>query len=851
MKKDSTTTSRPLFIVQHNLVKGWRLWRLRWHNFRQRNPWSARILKYSLLAFAAGTLVFTALLLWVVSTTPPTSQLQRIEHQSATEIYSADGILLGRFYEENRNVINLQEIPTHVLQALVATEDERFYRHNGIDLRAWGRVLYRTLLQGDESGGGGSTISQQIAKNLFPRQPFPFLSVPLNKMREIVIAVRLENNFEKDEILGLYLNTVPFSENVYGIDVASRRFFSKKPAELTVEEGAALIGSLKANTYYNPVRFPDRTQERRDVVLGQMRKNGYLTEAAFDSLKQIRLETCYNPIVDNRDIAPYFMNFLRSELQDLLKNVKKENGEPYDIFQDGLKIYTTLDVTLQQYAQQAVVEHMTDLQKSFEQHWRGNTPWDEDDETLIRQGIRNSARYKYMKEIGATDAEIEEAFNTKRLMNIFSWEGDQTVEMTPLDSVRYHLMLLRVGLIAMEPYSGHIKAWVGGNDYRYFQYDHVLARRQVGSVFKPILYTTALLEGIAPCDQLPNRLVTYHQYDDCEWDVKTWGRPDPTPNFDERGRDEDDWTPRNSDGIYGGSYSMEGALTNSVNTVAVHLIMQTGVRPVIDVAEDMGIMSAIPEEPSIALGSADISLYEMVNAFGTLASRGQQLRPTAIRRVETADGKVLLNFENRAPGPQVIPQDTADMVRTMMESVTRYGTAARMRWRYGLPELAVAGKTGTSQNQSDGWFIGFTPNLVAGVWVGGETPIIRFRQFKLGEGAATALPIWAYFMRSVIEDPHYRGWAEAEFPELPQDIRQSMACQHRIAPPPPPVDSLLLGDSLSNSLPLPADALPSLEGRKARNVSSTEEDDEKRRGGLFNIFRKKDKDEGDGKEKGS
>ncbi len=765
----------------------------RWGRFAERNPLTAWVVKWLAIIGGGAMLLLFLIVQAIFWSVPSVRELRNVQTEHASEIYSADSVLLGRYFNENRTVVEYDQIPQHVIDALVATEDERFYQHSGVDFRSWGRVFYRTILQGDESGGGGSTLSQQLAKNLFKRRPYRVLSIVRNKLREVAIAIRLERAYTKEEILALYLNTVPFSENVFGIDVAARRFFSKTPKELTIEEGAALIGTLKATTYFNPVKFPDRVTERRNVVLGQMVKNNYLFAAVRDSLQRLPLQLHYNPVVNNSGLAPYFREFLRQELNELLKNYKKTNGETYDIYKDGLRIYTTLDTRMQRMAEEAVQEHFTQMQRTFEDHWRGQKPWGDD--AVIENLMKQSDRYKKLKARGASDAKIKEVFDTKIPMTVFSWEGDKEVEMSPLDSIKYYFCIMQVGFLAMEPYTGHIRAWVGGVDFDYFKYDHVKAKRQVGSAFKPIVYTEALRQGVNPCEQIPNELILYHEYAKGDWAVKTWRREDPDPHIAPDGTDEDDWLPQNADGKYGGSYSMEGALTNSVNTVTVKLIMQAGVQNVINLARQMGITkSEIPTEPSIALGSAGISLYEMVTAFSVLASRGQKVRPSAIRRIETSDGKVLASFEV-TPKEQVIDTVYADMITKMMQSVTTYGTASRIRWKYGLLN-PLAGKTGTSQHHADGWFIGYIPNLVAGAWVGGDSPLVRFRNYQNGQGAATALPVWALFMKRVLDDPAFAEWKNAEFPKLSPEISQKLNCPLRIKSPEELLADSLLQDSL-------------------------------------------------------
>lgn len=767
----------------------------RWNHFATQKPRFARILKRLALLGGIG---FTALFIFwltVALTVPSVRSLRKMQTQVASEVYSADSILIGRFFNEYRTIVRSQDIPDHVFQALVATEDARFYQHHGIDYRAWGRVFFRTILRGDRSGGGGSTISQQLAKNLLPRKDFLLFSLVVNKMREIVIARRLERAYPKKEILTFYLNTVPFPENVFGIDVASRRFFNKKPKELTTNEAATLIGCLRATTFYNPARFPDRARERRNVVLQQMVKSDYLSTEKAAQLQTQPLKLNYNPVIRNEGQAPYFREFVRTEAERLLKDLKKPDGTPYNLYTDGLKIYTTLHMGMQRKAEEAVNEHLSDMQDRFDRHWRGFTlPWK--DVYTVTLGMQNSLRYKRLKARGASDAEIERDFQTPTKVKVFTYEGPKEMELTPMDSIRYHLSILQAGFMAMEPETGYIRAWVGGVDYDYFQYDHVRAKRQPGSSFKPIVYSRAVLEGIDPCEQIPNRLVMYHEYAKGDWAVKDWHRDDPDPHFEEDGSDEDDWLPQNADGIYGGSYSLEGALTNSINTVTVSLIMRMGVPKVIEMARALGISSDIPNEPSIALGTAELPLYEMVQPFAVFASRGKRVKPLAIQRIETREGTQIAVFGQDKNQARPLSEEQADIVSRMLQSVASYGTASRLRWMYNVVDVPVAGKTGTSQNHADGWFIGYTPKLLAGAWVGGDSPLVRFRNFENGQGAATALPVFGKFMRKVLDDPTLVAWHGGVFPTLSPENQSKLNCPLHILSPEEMLADSLEKDSL-------------------------------------------------------
>lgn len=766
----------------------------RWRRFAQNRPRFSRVVKWGGLASLSGLALLFLGWIAVLLTIPTVRELRQVRTQIASDIYTSDSLLLGRYYNEYRTVVPLEEIPQHVMDALVATEDERFFQHGGIDYRSWARVFVKTILQGDESSGGGSTISQQLAKNLFPRRDYAILSLPVNKVREVAIARRLERAYTKKELLALYLNTVPFPENVFGIDVAARRFFDKPPAELLLEEGATLVGTLRATTYYNPIRFTERAQQRRNVVLGQMVRNGYLEKAVGDSLQALPLMLSYNPYIRNEDIAPYFLAYARKELERLLADIRKPNGEPYNLFTDGLKVYTTLNGDMQRIAEAAVAEHLSEMQARFDAHWKDRTaPWM--DVRTVDRAMKQSRRYQLMEEKGLPEEQIRQAFEQPDSMTIFTWEGPKRVWMSPLDSIRHQMGLLQVGFIALEPYTGYVRAWVGGIDFDFFQYDHVTARRQAGSVFKPVVYTQALRSGIEPCEQIPNELVVYHEYAKGDWAVKDWRRDDPEPHFSLDGKDEDDWIPQNADGIYGGSYSLEGALVNSVNTVTVKLIMQMGVAPVISLAQQMGITSEIPPEPSIALGTAEVSLLDMSAVFATLASQGRKVRPRIISRIETHDGQVLADFSDIRV-EQSVDSAQAVMVTRMLESVATVGTASRLRWRYGLHDVPLAGKTGTSQNHADGWFIGYTPKLLAGAWVGGDSPLVRFRNFENGQGAATALPVCALFLRRVLDEPGLEQWHGGEFTKLPPEELRRLACPLRIKSPEELLRDSLMADSL-------------------------------------------------------
>ena len=767
--------------------------RRKWSHFAGKSPRMARFIKWTGLAALCGFLGFWLFLFIISLTVPGARQLRQLQTDVASEIYTADSVLIGRYYDQYRLLVPYDSIPNFVINALVATEDERFYEHQGIDYRSWGRVMYRSILQGDRSGGGGSTISQQLAKNLLPRKDFWMLSLLINKTREIVTATRLEKVYDKKQLLALYLNTVSFPDNMFGIDVAAQRFFSKSVAKLNPEEGALLVGTLKGTSYYHPIRHPERAKTRRNVVFQQMAKNHYLTEAELDSLMNLPINLVYNREVRNEGLAPYFREQVKRQVEEVLANILKPDGEPYDLYTDGLKIYTTLDAGLQHEAEEAVREHLSEVQSQFDQHWKGYTaPWY--DVNTIDFAMKNSLYYQQLKAQELSEEEILEKFNEPDTLTIFTWEGPKEEVMSPLDRIKYHLGLLQVGFLSMEPTTGYVRAWVGGIDHDFFQYDHVRAKRQSGSVFKPVVYTQALRSGIDPCEQIDNRLRVYHEYAKYDWGIKDYRRDDPEPHFDTDGTDLDDWIPQNADGKYGGSYSMQGALTNSVNTITVDLIMRIGVDSVIQLARDMGMTGDIPMEPSIALGAASMSVYDLTRAFAILANQGKMVYPRTIIQILDHEGKVLADFQDDQPQEQIVDPEIAAMITKMLESVSTTGTAARLRWKYRLYGFPIAGKTGTSQNHSDGWFIGYTPKLVSGVWVGGDSPLVRFRNFENGQGAATALPVWALFMQDVLRKADYAAWQGGEFPELSPEHRQKLGCPMRIKSP-----EELLADSIAQA----------------------------------------------------
>lgn len=749
-----------------------------WLTAPLRRAWSTFAARYPNPAWALGwlgtflmwgflVLMFLIFLVWIgaFGHIPDRTELKNIETANATEVYTADSVLIGKFYIENRTAIGLDKVSPHVINALIATEDRRFFEHSGIDLYSWGRVLYG-MATGKESMGGGSTLSQQLAKNLYPRQKHRVLglyispvSLLINKIREYLISARLERIYSKEELLGLYLNTVPFGGDLFGISVASKQYFNKKAKDLSPDQAATLIGMLKATTYYNPTRNPENAQKRRNVVLRQMVKNGHLTEKEFNDLsaKPVGAKR-YTSDGNNEGTGTYFREHLRTDVMpQLLKKIGQEDGNTYNLYTDGLKIYTTLNSKMQQYAEEAVEEHMSKLQKQFDDHWKNagkERPWGDD--KWIEETVRRSDRWTTLKESGWPDDSIRANFEKPVSMTIFSWKnGGVEVDtlLKPIDSVRYYFCLLNCGFLALEHQTGYVRAWVGGTNFRHFKYDHIKSSRQAGSTFKPIVYAAALLDSVKPCDYIPNQLVM----------IK-------------------DWEPHNYNDNYGGWYSVAGGLQKSVNVIAAQLIERVGIQKTIDLAQSMGVTAKLPREFGISLGACEVSLYDMIKVYGTIANKGKRPEPVMVLKVTNRDGNVLYDYKkelakNAKLGPHVAAMnpDQAAVMRKMMQNVIDRGTGERLRGQFGLTG-DFAGKTGTTQNHADGWFICFNPTLVTGSWVGGETRAVRFRSMYLGQGAAMALPIVGHFWRKMLLDKKLSALVNQKFEPLKPEIEQLFGC---------------------------------------------------------------------------
>jgi penicillin-binding protein 1A len=696
--------------------------------------------------------------LGVFGALPTIEDLANPRSNLASEIISSDQEVIGKFYIENRINVRYDELSPKLVNALISTEDARFHDHSGIDLRALFRVLVRTVLGGDSDSGGGSTLTQQLAKNMFPREDLSKIEVVFRKVKEWIIATKLERNYTKEEILALYLNTVDFGNQAFGIKSASKIFFDSTTDSLKVEEAAVLVGVLKGPSYYNPNRNYERSLNRRNVVLSQMLKYNKLSQNEFDSLKVLPIDLSrFKAESHNSGSATYFREFLRDQMNAWCKNHKKPDGSTYNLYKDGLKIYTTINSRMQNHAEQAVEEHLKELQKQFFAHWKGknNAPFygitEAKADLIINQAVKRSERYRKLKNAGASSDEIEKLFDTKVEMKIFTWNGDSTVTMSPRDSIRYNKYILQTGMMSVEPQSGYIRAWVGGINQKYFQYDHVYSgKRQVGSTFKPFVYAIAMQEGWSPCKEVPNIPIC----------IETPSGP---------------WCPDNSSKENDGELMpLKKALAYSVNRVSAYLVKQFGVQPVLQMVKRMGIQSHIDAVPSICLGTADLSVYEMVGAMSTFANKGVFVQPMWITRIEDKNGNVIEQFIPKSE--EAMSEQTAYLVLELMKGVVEGGTATRLRGRYKLTN-PIAGKTGTTQNNSDGWFMGITPELVTGVWVGCEDRAAHFRSTALGQGANMALPIWGLYMQKVYSDKKLNV-SKADF-ERPPALSVEIDCNKK------------------------------------------------------------------------
>ena len=684
-----------------------------------------KAVKYFWRIFFIGlgfSVLFLLLISWgVFGKLPSLSELENPSILSASEVFAADGRLMGKYLIIDRTNVPYSEISPNVINALVATEDERFYKHSGIDPRSLGRAIF---FFGSE--GGASTITQQLAKNMLGQGSKNTIARVIEKLKEMIVAIKLERNFTKEEILALYLNTVEYSDHVYGIRNASRTFFQKDAFRLNVAESAVLVGMLKATGTYNPRVNPKQALDRRNTVIDQMVRNNYLPVEEANKIKLVPIKLDYEKMNQNTNLAPYFIDVLRNDVRQWCKDHKNpKTGEAYNIYKDGLKIYTTIDPRMQLYAEMAVARHMPNLQKVFngQKNIKDGSVWKtKDGKAILERAIKNSERWRSLSDDGVKEAEIRKSFNVKVPMKVFAWNNkrEKDTTMTPMDSIKYHKQMLQASFLLTDPLTGEVKAWVGGIDFKTYKFDHVNynTKRQVGSTFKPLLYTLAIMNGYTPETPVP--------VDPVDLGGKLIG-----------------------DKKYSGTRPLNYCLAASINPAAANLMNAIGVNRMVDFAKQCGITSKIPPYPSIALGSADISLIEMVSAYSMFPAGGMNTKPIYISRIEDRNGNVLQSFTTSHT--EVINESDAYIMTRMMQGVVDFGTGRSIRSAYGITS-EIAGKTGTTNNNADGWFIGFTPQLLGGAWVGADDPILRIANNYVGQGAQMAMPIWAYFFQEVYKD---------------------------------------------------------------------------------------------------
>ncbi|SHL73979.1 penicillin-binding protein 1A [Flavobacterium chilense] len=736
-------------------------------NYYKKKFW--RVFAYTLL----GILAFFLFASWgLFGSMPSFEDLENPDSNLATEIISSDGVVIGKYFKTNRSQLKYSDLPKSLVEALVATEDARFYDHSGIDGRGTLRAVFSL-----GTNGGASTLTQQLAKQLFHGEGSKFLPFRIvQKIKEWIIAIRLERQYTKNEILAMYCNVYDFGNYSVGVSSAAQTYFSKDPKDLTMDESAILVGMFKNSGLYNPVRNPEGVKNRRNVVLSQMEKAKMITTAEKLRLQALPIALKFKLESHREGTATYFREYLRDYMKKWVTENKKPDGSDYDIYKDGLKIYTTIDSRMQLHAEEAVSEHMKNLQQQFfiEMKTNKNAPFvnitQAETDRIMMQAMKNSTRWAIMKDMDKSEDDIIASFKVKTKMRVFTWKGERDTVMTPLDSIRYFKHFLQSGLMAMEPQTGNIKAWVGGINYKYFQYDHVgQGARQVGSTFKPFVYATAIEQlNMSPCDSILDGPFMIHK-----------GRHNVTA----------DWEPRNSDNRYRGMVTLKQGLANSINTVSAKLIDRTGPEAVVELTHKLGVKTEIPPQPSIALGAVDITVEDMVAAYSTFANQGVYVKPQFLSRIENKSGEVI--YEPIPESHDVLNKDIAFAVIKLLEGVTETGSGARLRtqgggsgdnrWT-GYPYMfknPIAGKTGTTQNQSDGWFMGMVPNLVTGVWVGCEDRSARFKSLTYGQGATAALPIWGYFMKLCYADPGLQV-SKSEF-ERPANLSIKVDCYSRPA----------------------------------------------------------------------
>ena len=720
-----------------------------------KNKWVKRISYLFLFFIIAFAGFYASIYVGFWGEVPTKKELSDLKQSQATQILDKDEQLIGKFYVFDRQSVTYNDLPKPLIDALVATEDVRFYEHDGVDNQSLLRVFFKTILLSDESSGGGSTITLQLAKNLFGIKDYGSLGIVVNKIRESIVAQRMEDIYSKKDILTMYFNTVPFSDNTYGIESASLKFFNKHTKELSLPEAATLVGSLKANHSYNPRLFPERSQLRRDVVLQQMVKYGYLSEKEGSDAMQSKIELDYQYYAPNQGVAPYFRENIKKKVEKLLKDKDylKPDGSNYNIYRDGLKIYTTLDLTMQKYAEEAMQKHMAKLQQTYEDAYGNRAPW-LTNKNILESNLKKLKRYQQLQAQGLSEAQIKDSLTVKKEVELFEWSENKVVQASTIDSLQHYLKFLNSGMVALDPENGAVRAYIGGIDYRYFKYDHVSqSKRQVGSTFKPFVYTAAIENGMEPCTYFPVKEVTY--------------------------TDMDDWTPKNAGGLNDPdlNYSLEKALSNSVNTIAVKVMNDVGIEKVIDLAHKMGIQSEIEEVPSIALGTENLGLLELAKAYTSFVNKSKPTTPLFITKIEDKNGNLIFENEAEEEEPEQVYSDyTRQVMLEFMKATINEGTATRIRNTYGLTN-DIAGKTGTTQDNKDGWFVGITPKLVTVTWVGNDDQRIGFSSTGIGQGANSALPIFGEFMQELNRDEDFSSITQAKFETPDNKVLNDLDCE--------------------------------------------------------------------------
>lgn len=717
-----------------------------------KKTWVKWLLRFFVLVIAFFALVYASVFLGFFGKLPTKETLSSIKQAEATQVLDQNGKLIGKYYIYDRQPLKFNDFPKHLINALIATEDVRFYEHDGIDNVSLLRVFFKSILLRDKSAGGGSTITLQLAKNLFGRQKHSMFSLVINKFKESIIAKRIESIYTKEEILTLYLNTVPFPDNTFGIESASRKFFNKPASALSYSEASTLIGTLKATSYYNPRLHLQRSQLRRNVVFQQMLKYGYISKDSVNILSKQSVILNYKSFNHDVGLAPYFRAEVKKQLQTILDSIKKPNGEAYDLYQDGLIVHTTLDSTMQALAEVSVKEHLSNLQRLHEEAYGTSAPWK--NKAIVQSTIKHLPSYKAYKNLGLTEAQILDSLSIKRPTELFDWEGDVVKNVSVIDSLQHYLKFLNTGMLAIQPQTGAIKTYIGGIDYRFFKYDHVSqSERQVGSTFKPFVYTAAIESGMKPCTYFPLAEVTYTDFDN--------------------------WTPTNSGNAAEDqhiNYNLETALSNSVNTIAVKVMHKVGIETVIAQTNRLGITKKLPEQPSLALGVAEINLQQLTGAYASYVNNSKYVKPYAITKITDKNGNVIASFKPEISKEPAYNDYTRQVMLHMMQATINTGTATRIRTIYNLKN-AIAGKTGTTQNNKDGWFVGITPKLVTVTWVGNDNHQIGFRSTAIGQGANSALPIFANFYQKLNSDIAFDFITKVSFETIPEDVLNDLDCE--------------------------------------------------------------------------